>query len=236
MRRKEDQDNRKGGFALIIVLFSLVTITALFATAQKRSLARLHDVAAEMTLLSKGQIERDLLDLSIAILADAETNAGTVHTISVDGQDVELRFQDVSGLIDLNTGSSDLLLRLADHFNLPASAIRRYRQWRQTPHRLLRVDDFLRITDADPGFIGDLRSIATVHSGRTDIVSGVVPSVVRVLMGAGDVGAPTTSLPGVPSATNYQVSFRHPGTGIDTVLGVLHIAPDPKQSRILQMF
>jgi hypothetical protein len=236
MQRTREQDNRKGGFALIVVLFSLLVITALFATVQKRALGQLYDVAAEELLIVNGQTGRDLLELAITVRAKARSLSATNFTASLNGRVYEVKLQDVSGLIDLNAASPDLLQRLANRLRLVPGAITTYLQWRRTPRRLLRVEDFARITGAGPAAFDELRSVATVHSGSQGLAPGATPTEVLNLVGVETSDDIPETLRSTQSATNYRVSLRRPGTAAEIALGIIHVAPSIGQSRVLQIF
>ncbi len=181
---------RKAGFALVVVLASLLVLAALFAAAQGRVIARLNDAAAEATLIARGQISRELLDLAIA--ARTADPRATRVTASLGGEEHVLVLQDVGGLIDVNTASPELLARLGDGLGLSPSALEAWRAWRRNPRRAIRVEDFARVTGLPPERMADLRAVATVQSGRPGLAPDLAPAGVLARLGA---GRPTASAP-----------------------------------------
>ncbi|NSX56998.1 hypothetical protein [Parasulfitobacter algicola] len=158
----------RAGFALVTVLFTLAILTVLLAVASERTMTRLQETSLDRQIALMGHTNRDALHLSIIDLINDQSPG-------FEG----MLYQDVGGLIDLNTASPALLQRLfADITETTADrddALRAYRTWRRQGRRLIRVDDLPRISGLPWSVITRLHQTATVHSGRTGISPDVAP-------------------------------------------------------------
>lgn len=235
MNRHAAQGSRTDGFALIVVLFSLLILTALFAIAQNRSLSHLHDAASEERLIRNGQLARDLLDLAIALRHASGDERVTAFPVEVDGEPAVMRLQDVGGLVDLNTASPALLALLADRLVLPSDALARFRAWRRTPRRALRVSDFARVTGLDDENLPALLQIATVYSGRAGIAPEVAPQAVLDMLGASRPEDVPDTLRSPPSGANFVVTVLRDRAASDVPLGVIHVGSASDASRVLAL-
>lgn len=162
----------KHGFALVVVLFSLAILTLMFSAASTRTLAGLQFNAGEVVV-------SDRFDERIEIL-DALKTLGRPEEDRLSWAGREIRLQSVGGLVDLNTASPEILERLITGYELSAtdiaSALQNYRTWRRQGYRLQRVSDFSRVTGIETEKLPNLKSLATVHSGRAVLSSEQMPT------------------------------------------------------------
>ncbi|WP_208353366.1 hypothetical protein [Pseudaestuariivita rosea] len=215
----------RAGFALVTVLFSLAVLTVLLAVASERTMTRLQEASLDRQVALTGHTNRDTLRLSMALLTNNQPPATE-----------DIRFQDVGGLIDLNTASPDLLELLFDDLTETSAdrdaALRAYRDWRRLGRRLIRVEDLPRITGLPWQVTTRLHQIATVQSGRTGIAPDVAPLAVLELVTSqtgtrdqlSELVAPAFSTP--PSNANYVI-YRD-----GRLIGAVH-APQGGTPRIL---
>jgi len=180
----------RAGFALVVVLSTLSIIALLFAISSSRILSGAGQTATESRLAQRGFLERELLDLAVASFGDGEgrIDAADVLNVRLNGNNVVVRLRDAGGRIDLNTAAPELLEHLARSLDLEPGMLDAYRAWRRTPHRLLRVSDFARISGAGPAAIDRLKRAATVYSGRRGISPEHATFEVLRLVSGGDGG------------------------------------------------
>ena len=215
---------RRGGFAIIVVLSSLLVLTALFAIASQRSLSHIYGQASERDLVVRRTANAEILTLLIG-LPPPVLSDGNI-TLPEPYADISLRIQDVGGLVDLNTASPELLDRMYGQLGISPSAAAEFRSWRRDGRRLLRVSDLIRITGRQGT---DLDTIATVYSGRRGIAADLAPPEVVHLFGnaVGDIPAAFQS---APSGANYSI-YDEQGNH----LGVISVSAQDGQSRVLEV-
>jgi hypothetical protein len=224
------------GFALILVLASLLILTTLFAIIQTRSLSYRFWATTEQTILTNQLHNQNTLRLAIALrIAHPDETAFDL------GKGNHIILQDVGGLIDLNTATPELLDRLAKDIGVTPLGLRRYRAWRQAGHRVMRVTDFLRVTGASEAMEPRLRAAATVFSGRSGIDPDVA-SQAALEVAAGRLGPPAllarsirADFRSLASGSNFQVSLV-PGKESERVtIGTVNIGPTTTASRVLEL-
>lgn len=215
------------GFALIVVLFALLILTALFATAQNIALSQLQLKASENTLIVRGHENNSILELAIDWRLRTQAENLDSFFVEFETGPAEVIFQDVGGLIDLNTASPDLLSKLAEYLGIDRTGLSAYRDWRRTPHRLLRISDFARVTNSEATPSANLSTLATVHSGRPGFAQDVATSDVLKVVG----GTPE-SFQSAQSGVNFLVLIRHENKTAKGI-GTIHLGPSKTQSRIL---
>jgi len=221
-------DKDCNGFALVIVLFSLVVIGILFAVASTRTLAKLQESASERTLIVRHQTEQDILKLAIAWKALPENQGATSFKIDLNNKRYRVRLQDAGGLIDLNTASPELLDILFDGLTAEPDAIVRFRDWRRGGKRLQRVSDLFAIAGIAPPAVMELARYATVFSGRRGVAFNVAPEplsdLITRLAGPGADTDPIFS--SAASNVNFLVMVSEAGNGQEKTAGTIHIAGD----------
>jgi uncharacterized protein (TIGR01732 family) len=228
--------NHQRGFALIVVLFSLLVLTALFAISQSRSMSHLRLSSTELALLETGHTKRSLLELSATILATRTDPPENDLTVVLGGDEYLLFFQDVGGLIDLNSASPEILSLLGDHFKLSPAAMQVFRDWRRTPRRLLRISDFARITGIAKADVNYLHGVATVHSGRPGIAGGLAPAGVLDVLGFADPADLPDNFKSPATGTTFLVILRHGGGVNDAYLGVIRVGETAAEALVLEIF
>lgn len=213
---------RQAGFAIIVVLASLMILTTVFAIASNRSFAQIQMQTGERALSLRQFANAEILTLLMSVELDASTSKEVRLPYPFD--EVDLRIQDVGGLIDLNTGTPELLARLFSALDAPSTAAASFRDWRRGGRRLQRVDDLIRIADIDTEQREALLAMATVHSGRTGVADAVAPDNVRALA----AGLPQTA----PSQMNFAVFVQ--SNGRESLIGVISYPSSGTQGRILE--
>lgn len=220
---------RRKGFALVVVLISLLILTALFTAASQRSLARLREDAGEALLLRRAAARAEVLELLLELPAEALPHGPLALP---DGRIV--RLQDCGGLIDLNTASPALLAQMAQRLDLPETALARLRDWRRSGLRLQRVADFARIGGLTEDEALAVARVATVYSGRPGIAPDAAPpEVLEIVTAPG--GAVPEAFQSAPSGENFHV-FLLGGERLAGVIGAVHLPPDRLNRRALALW
>ncbi len=171
------------GFALIVVLFSLATLTLLVSVASTRTFTHIQSSQAHL------EISRFNLDNRLALeklLAAGLPSNGNWTSVSQDETELTFVLQPVTGLVDLNMASDALLAALLSHFELTASeissALSHFRQWQETYSKLSRVSDWPRALGFDNREFPNLANLATVHSGNDGLNARTAPiSLLQIL-------------------------------------------------------
>lgn len=180
-------DRTNHGFALVVVLSTLSIIALLVASSTTRLLSRKTEIGTEERIARQAQEGAALVRFALEVYGNGDGQASTVVRLPVLWLDVEavLYLQDVGGLVDLNTAGAGLLDELVQVLGISDEALRRYRDWRRTPHRLQQVSDFERVAGLDWQEAKKLSGITTVHSGRLGISTEHAPrELIDLLEGA----------------------------------------------------
>lgn len=223
---KQPASTPQSGFAMIVVLASLLILTTLFAIATFRSMTHIQVQTAERHLATRHAHDAVILQ----ILRDMRPDDMMQDSLQLPPpfDDMPLRAQDVGGLIDLNTAAPELLHALFDVLDFPPDAVGDFRQWRREGRRLNRLDDIIRITGADILLLDELDKVATVFSGRRGIAPMTAPLQVRTILDVAAGGDPD-SLTSPPSGTNFAI-YRG-----GMFIGVVSLGGPKDQSRILEL-
>lgn len=220
---RQSQSAPRAGFAIVVVLASLMVLTAIFAIASQRSMAHVLVQNAEQHLAKRQADNAAILTLLLHIEPDALA-AGPI-TLPPPFEATLIDAQDVGGLIDLNTASPELLGLLFNALDFPPDATTVFSRWRQDGQRLLRVDDLIRITQADLTLLDQLLQIATVHSGRRGVNTEVAPESVKLIAGS--------SHETPASNTNFAIYLSD--NRLQNLIGVISLVESQKQSRVLEL-
>ncbi|SFI65104.1 hypothetical protein [Jannaschia pohangensis] len=214
--RLADRDGFRSGFALIVVLMGLLMIAAVTTIAMQTRQATIFRSAVEGDLIVANASGADIVRLALSMkMEDAD-----IRVVELGNRQVELL--DVGGLIDLNSAAPGLIDRLIERLGGGTAELAAYRTWRREGRRLVRVDDFIRVT----GLVGvdiDLRKVATVHSGRTGISPEVAPSDVLDLIGMSENDLPEQWV-SPASGHTFMVNIVSP-SGTRRGLGIGTAAP-----------
>lgn len=204
------------GFALITVLFTLATLTVLFAVTTSRVVSERAELRTDQHLLSNSARTADLLRFAAAWKRE---NSQDVLEFTIPNTQMRIRFQDVGGLVDLNTARPELINALAEPFGISQVGLARFREWRRNGNRLQRVEDFFRLTDG-PNVIDHtaLRRVATVHSGRVGVAVDIAPSILLDHLNQLDI----TDFVAAVSGTTFLIEKQEEAIGT-VLLGVLSI-------------
>ncbi|MEP4627160.1 MAG: hypothetical protein ABJR46_16590 [Tateyamaria sp.] len=217
----------KKGFALIAVLLALATLTALFAVTSSHVVSARAELRADQLLLSRSSNAADLMRLAANWKREADIES---MEFGVPEVGVRIRFQDIGGLIDLNTARPELIDAIAKSFGVDHDGVTRFRAWRRSANRLLRVEDFYRLSGfSDVAVDEDLRRLVTVHSGRPGIALDYISSGLRARLA--DLNLDNFDSPA--TGTTFLVESLGNDLG-KTILGVIHI-PASGSPRILRM-
>lgn len=217
--------NRRSGFALIVVLASLLVLTTLFAIASQRSLAHLQTHSADQVLALRQAKDAEILTMLLKLTDEQFQGLDTALPASLGRN---LAVQDVGGLIDLNTARPQVLGWLFDALKFPPGANEKFRQWRKQGQRLTRVDDLIRITNADPEVLPNLTKIATVFSGRHGIAIEVASAEVQEL-----IAAQATVLPNELITAQSGVNFAIYDGG--RLIGTINRSASVEYGRVLEL-
>lgn len=230
-------NKNQSGFALIAVLFSLVVLVLLFGSAQK-------NFVGHATLLSAQYHSeaRDLADQNLDAIMRLYSIDRTISELAIDGQKVKISFQDVGGLVDLNTASPDLLRLLLTNLGVEnlAAALNQYQIWRSQGYKLHCVSDFARITNLPPAIAATLAPMATVSSGRKGIDPNAAPLALLELL---------TTATGTKEhlASLIPENFRSPASNVNYLVtltdtdqtiaaqATIHVANNQNAGLILQL-
>jgi len=226
MVAKQPTSIKQAGFAIVVVLASLLILTTLFAIASQRSMAYVQNQGAERQLAQR-QADNAAI-LTILHNLSSEDFLGETITLSEPFEGLSLRLQDVGGLIDLNTAAPELLELLFVGLEFPQTAAADFRSWRREGRRLIRIDDIIRITDADPSILNDLSRVATVFSGRRGIAPDIAPPELNLILNRNG-NLPIENFTSAPSGTNFAVYVG------DRLIGAISILDSADQSRVLEL-
>ncbi|ABV95486.1 hypothetical protein Dshi_4032 (plasmid) [Dinoroseobacter shibae DFL 12 = DSM 16493] len=237
MQAKMRNANTRSGFALIVVLSGLTVLTALFAVTSAIMMARLERSHSTAVLVGTNRLNHEALRL--VLQGEVPDASAALLQLELGGATYQITLQDTGGLIDLNTAAPELIDMVADHLGLPEEALDRLRDWRRTPHRLIRTSDFLRVTDASPALNSKLEEIATVYSGRRGIAPDVAPQAVLELIS--DHGssreAALEEIDGefvsAPSGVNFRVVVQDSKTRAEWIAGTVHLPRTSDNRRVL---
>lgn len=213
MLQGQSQDGQRG-FAIIVVLSFLLILTVLFAIATKRNQTQISTLSSEQTLLERQSEAVALLHIAANLNPELLISGEPITVPFGDGERT-LIVQDVGGLIDLNTAAPDLLQLVFNHLELDEESVQKYRDWRRDGKRLLRVQDFLRVTGADPAKLDVLLQISTVHSGRRGLAVEHVPEELRQVLVASviSISSGLETAPSRVNATVYQLDNLQTSSG-----------------------
>ncbi len=214
----KNQLPRTSGFALIVVLSTLAILTLLFAISTRLSLAHIQNQETEVLLAERSVLNVTLLRAVGATLA--ETRESGTFEVSVAEETYTLRAVDVGGLVDLNTAQPPLLEVYLTAIGLTNEEIARFRAWRQTSKRLLRIEDLIRVSGTETADRALLSATATVRSGRSGVSLEDAPEALQALLQTRWADAWATA----PSGANFRIEHISP-TG-PLPVGVMHIQPD----------
>lgn len=176
-----------GGYALITVLFSLAIITILLTSASRLNVNHARYVSDQNHLANRLPRAETLLHLAIAEWRVQD--APRMVSFRYIGETYSAEFQDVSGLVDLNTASPALLFALLTGLNIedPRGVIDDYHAWKREGYRLQRVSDFARVTGISPDSAQQLAPFVTLSSGRRGIAPNAAPLALLETL-TGDTG------------------------------------------------
>ena len=167
---------KQRGFAILVVLFGLSIVTALYAISSTLTISAVKRNSVDLRLAVEASERFGLLEASLPFLPSDDA----VATIVLG--DTSFLMQDVTGMIDLNTASRPLLDAFFEAAEFSAEEYRRFIDWRASGQRLQRAEDLWRITQRTPSF-PDLHRIITVHSGSVGVSDVAVTRALSELMG-----------------------------------------------------
>ena len=98
---KQPTSIKQEGFAIVVVLASLLILTTLFAIASQRSMAHVQNQGAERQLAQRQADNAAILTILRNLTSEDFLGETIILPEPFDG--TSLRLQDVGGLIDLNT-------------------------------------------------------------------------------------------------------------------------------------
>lgn len=192
------------GFALVVVLASLVILTLLLSLSSK-------------TLLTEHQVARTTLDLqtrealtveAVHYVMSLSLGGATPLDMTLPGaEDVWLDLVDVGGLIDLQTADSRLSSKVIEALALGPDASRLFRNWLRQSASAHTLSDVLRELQAGPDKSAQLAAVATLRSGRPGIHPQAAPLPVLELA-TDEVGARGRLEAAVPPGFTSQPTGR----------------------------
>jgi len=221
-REPKQPKARCGGFAIVVVLSTLLILTTIFAITSARSIQHLKNVSADVVLADRQARDAD----KMRVLLSLDPTIGLPSQVTVAGETLTL--VDVGGLIDMNTAAPAVLQHLFRTRDFPETAATDFIKWRQQGRRLQRVDDIIRITGATTVDIADILQIATVYSGRRGIATEVAsPPVIALMNAGGDSFVSAHTSPA--SLTNYAVFAG------ERYIGSINIPENDERSGLLDL-
>ena len=208
MIRPVTRRTAQDGFALIVVLVGLATITALLAVSTQTGVQHRGTLAAERAALLNRYEASERADLALARLREGR---GSPEEVTLDLEEGTLLLQDAGGLVDLNSALPPLreaALAVIDLAGVDEALV----AWRRDGRRVQRPDDLVRILGLDPARLPHLRRIATVSSGRSGVArDAMTPEASEALRAAGLDAAPGSPLATPPSGVNFEVFAMQEG-------------------------
>lgn len=214
----KEHRERHSGFALLVVLSTLAILTLLFAVSTRLSLAHIQGQGTERHLAEKSALRNELLT-RMTHQFGALAEAGQ-FTISMSDEDYLIQVVNAGGLIDLNTANPRLLDAYLEGIGLKNENIKKFRDWRQSSKRLLRITDLQRVSGATDIDFATLRQTATVVSGRSGISPSDAPEMLTDLLASSwrDEWASAAS------SSNFEVFLL--GGRADHRIGAFHLSGD----------
>ncbi|RLJ60751.1 hypothetical protein BCF46_0957 [Litoreibacter meonggei] len=229
--------NARSGYALVVVLFSLVVLTLIFGTASTRTLTHIQRNQTNRLLAERLTTKAAMAELLLALGPQTllESKAQVWQLSLLQG----VTLQPATGLVDLNTAHPALLSLLLEGYGLPDTTIRKaleaHQAWRRHGRKLLRVSDFHRVTGLTADMLPEIENYATIYSGRTGIAATQAPTrLLQHLLGSDDqrealVGQIDPALVASGSVVNLHMIGE---TGMQAVL---HLGGGASASRVLGM-
>lgn len=161
-----------------------------------RTLAHVQHSKSEVTLASEFEKDTNAVELIVALRAVGLSETASEQPLIPQIPSFILR--PVTGLVDLNTASPELLNLLLEGYGLPQArinqALETFQFWRGEGRKLQRVSDFGRVSGLTVNELPDLSKLATVFSGRDGIAIDQAPNqLLGHLFGTSDGGAPQTN-------------------------------------------
>lgn len=226
----------QSGFALIAVLFSLVILVLLFGSAQKNFVAHATFLGAQYH-----REDRNLVDKDLIAIIQLHSVSPDIISVEFDGETLLVSFQDVGGLVDLNTASPDLMNLLLTNIGIEnvSDILLTYRNWRRQGYQLQRISDFARVTGLPFTVTDQLAHLSTVKSGRKGIDVATAPVALLEIL-TGETGQREYLAERIPEAfrspasnVNYLVSIKNLDGQIDSSITV-HIPANQNGFHILE--
>ncbi|WJY20392.1 hypothetical protein QTA57_10995 [Fontisubflavum oceani] len=180
---------RQTGYALIVVLGMLAIVTVIFSISTAGIVSQSRFLADERYLNMNRNLHSDLLHVA----AQAKTMNANLEglNLTLNNQNIQISFQDVAGLIDINTAHPDLVERLLGRLAVDADnsqvATENFRALRSQGARIERLEDFVALTMLQQRTEINLAAVATVYSGQAGINPTVAPpAVLEVASNSGE--------------------------------------------------
>lgn len=197
--RKLKKRKQTSGVALLLVLSALLTLSLTFGFVH---LANQQNALAMSKLLRQSEAsERHLFTADYVLhvartsgLPDSKTLRIPYHT------DDDVRFRDVSGLVDLNASSDELLALLLEAISVEPRKVQEILTHRRTAKLakkpFLSAGHFARFFDLDQSQMQAIEQFTTVHSGQRGVNSNAASEeLLRLLCGC--TPASTVEIPNV---------------------------------------
>lgn len=168
---------------------------------------------------------------------------GQETEIELEGQKYFARLQDVSGLVDLNYASPELLTALISglgHTTPETEAgVINIRRFRETGARLLRVADFWRIGQLEEIATSNITNLTTVYSGKSGISPEDAPIELLEMLtgGTGPAGSLQNQLPdsfvSLASGGIFQLFIRGGDYSQEALFAGVRVDPNSNAVTIL---
>lgn len=222
----------KSGFALIVVLSSLVIISILYTIVATSNISRVISHKTTEQAASNQHQKRALLLLCAEIVGRSgeRIDPRQPFGLSIGHRAYTISLRDVGGLVDLNTANPELLEHFLKTFGLSEPEVRDYRKWRRAPNRAQRIRDLTHIAKMDPQRLQQLRSLSTVNSGRAGISIDDAPDALKTILGS---QLQRWSSP--PSGEIFQV-WATEDANAPELLGVVSISSQQNPGRVLVVY
>jgi len=221
-----------GTAAFAILSLLLIGASVLFSIQAYLPLL-MTNAAAERSILRQ-QANQDAALFLAVNLSTEQTAHGHRIQMPHDHEIGEILFQDVSGLIDLNTARQELLSKyfheITGSSTMASEISEIISTQRKNGHRFSSVYQFLQLIDLNPTQFQIIVATATVHSGRREVNAACAPAhLIELLPLETDTEAACDS-------GTFRISFKTSDANNTINAGVIHIPAPPATPFIIGKF
>ena len=170
------------------MLFGLAIISVLIAASLGRTAAHVMVLKQAAAGLEADALHQGALTVAGVWIAEQDDLDGSaVRTFSIGSEPVDVRIQDVAGLVDLGAGNIEMVKRVISALSDDSDpqALARLEGLRASKARLQSVGELLRLRLVGYPDYATIAPLMTVFSGRAGVNLSQAPERLRSVMGEG---------------------------------------------------